>query len=231
MINQSAIFQQASEPLYQPPPAINQSAIFQPATWVPNQPQSEINHGQSTIFQPATQIRNQPVINQSAIFQPAAQAPNQALVINPLDIAQPATQIPNQLPLLLVDQQSSSDELQLDDAICKCHTLYPVLSFTKIICDKGESIEVTQCFLYHLSGATYLSVARVLFIPSELPIFTYEVQVLFTMIFSGIVQTFNKFFAVCNVMASMKRVILISTMLLFTIMSRESVFVENLLAA
>ena len=128
MINQSAIFQQVSEPLYQPPPAINQSAIFQPATSVTNQPQSKINHGQSAIFQLATQICNQPVINQLAIFQPTAQAPNKAPVINPSGIAQPATQIPNQLPLLLVDQQSSSDELQLDNAICKGHILY-ILNF------------------------------------------------------------------------------------------------------
>ena len=98
----------------------------------------------------------------------------------------------------MVEQtENPSDEILLDDAIRKGHTLYPDLAFKKIICDKGEALEVTQQFLYHFPGANYLSVARVLFFPSEPPAFTYEVQVLFTSISSGRVQTFNELSAVC----------------------------------
>ena len=86
----------------------------------------------------------------------------------------------------------------LDDAIRKGHTLYPDLAFKKTICDKGEALEVTHRFLYHFPGGNYLSVARVLFFPSEPPAFTYEVQVLFTSISSGRVQTFNELSAVCS---------------------------------
>ena len=69
---------------------------------------------------------------------------------------------------MLVEQtENPSDEILLDDAIRKGHTLYPDLAFKKIICDKVEDLEVTQQFLYHFPGANYLSVARVLFFPSE----------------------------------------------------------------
>ena len=82
-----------------------------------------------------------------------------------------------------------SDKIVLDDVICKGHILYPDLAFKKTVCDTGKALDVTQRFLYHFPGANYLSVARVIFFHQSHLLLNYEVQVLFTSISSGRVQT------------------------------------------
>ena len=90
---------------------------------------------------------------------------------------------------------SPSDKILLNNAICKGLAIYPDLAFTKRICDKGE---VTQQCMYHFQESNYFSVARILFFPTEPPVFTYEFQMLFTSISSGTVQTLNELFGVCS---------------------------------
>ena len=90
-----------------------------------------------------------------------------------------------------------SDNIVLDDVICKGHILYPDLAFKKTVCDTGKALDVTQRFLYHFPGANYLSVARVIFFHQSHLLLNYEIQVLFTSISSGRVQTFNELSAGC----------------------------------
>ena len=90
-----------------------------------------------------------------------------------------------------------SDKIVLHDVICKGHILYPDLAFKKTLCDTGKALDVTQRFLYHFPGANYLSVARVIFFHQSHLLLNYEIQVLFTSISSGRVQTFNEFSAGC----------------------------------
>ena len=175
----------------------NQPSIFQPAAQLINQLQPTVN--QLAFFQPAAQISNQaqPMVSQPLIFQPAAQSIDQLQpAVNQSTFFQPATNLANQTPLLADQTDKPSDKIVLDDVICKGHILYPDLAFKKTVCDAGEALEVTQRFLYHFPGANYLSVARVIFFPSESPAFSYKVQVLFTSISSGRVQTFNELSAI-----------------------------------
>lgn len=76
-------------------------------------------------------------------------------------------------------------------------TSYPDLVFKQTICDKDEALEVIQWFLYHFPGANYLSVLKVYFFIRATCFFNYEVQVQFTSVSSGKVQTFNELSAVC----------------------------------
>ena len=138
------------------------------------------------------------MVSQPLIFQPAAQSIDQLQpAINQSTFFQPATNLNNQAPLLADQTDKPSDKIVLDDVICKGYILYPDLAFKKTVCDTGEALEVTQWFLYHFPGANYLSVARVIFFPSEPPAFSYKAPVLFTSISSGRVQTFNELSAVC----------------------------------
>ena len=172
MVNQSSIFQPTAQLINQLQPTVTQSAFFQPAAQISNQAQSMVSQP-LIIQQEAPSIDQlQPAVKQSTFFQPVTNLNNQAL--------------------LMADQTDKpSDKIVLDDVICKGHILYQDLAFKKTVCDTGKALDVTQRFLYHFPGASDLTVARVIFFPSEPPAFSYELQVLFTSISSGRIQTFN----------------------------------------
>ena len=88
--------------------------------------------------------------------------------------------------------------LTLQDANNEGSTRYTDLSFAKTICEKGEALDITQRYLFELPGAIYMSIARILLIPSELH-FTYDIQVLFVSIKSSTISSKCEFFEVCDV--------------------------------
>ena len=143
---------------------VNQPSIFEPAAQLINQLQSTVT--QSPFFQPAVQISNQaqPMVSQPLIFQQAAQSIDQLQpAVNQSTFFQPLTNLNNQAPLLADQTDKPSDKIVLDDVICKGHILYPDLAFKKTVCDTGKVLDVTQRFLYHFPGASYLTVTRVIF--------------------------------------------------------------------
>jgi len=177
---------------------------------------------QSAIEQTTTTISHpmfQPTIVSN---EPAMTAqPSSAVVTQPIlqQTAQPA----------VVQTNNATNQLSLKLAIDKGNTRYH-LSFTNTVCEKGETLEATERFLYKLPGAIYISVARILFIPSEFN-FAYYVQVLFVSMHSGTVDSISEFFLlfvtlfrsiVYFALDFKRKYILINTMPLFYTMSRGS---------
>jgi len=97
--------------------------------------------------------------------------------------------------------QSTKDDLSVDSLSSKGKLKYPDLVFVKTVCEKKEVLEVTLHSMYSLSENNHLSVARILFLPTESFGFTYDLQVLFTSIRTGTVASLSEFFAVCNIIS------------------------------
>ena len=97
--------------------------------------------------------------------------------------------------------QSAKDDLSIERVTSKGKLKYPDLAFIKSVCEKKEALEVRQRSLYSLPGNIHMSVARILFLSSESLGFTYDVQVLFTSIRTGAVNSLANFFAVCDIIS------------------------------
>ena len=97
--------------------------------------------------------------------------------------------------------QSAKDDLSIERVTSKGKLKYPDLAFIKTVCEKKEALEVRQRSLYSLPGNIHMSVARILFLSSESLGFTYDVQVLFTSIRTGAVNSLANFFAVCDIIS------------------------------
>jgi len=97
--------------------------------------------------------------------------------------------------------QCARDDLSIESLSSKGMLKYPDLAFTRTVCEKKEALEVTHRSLYSLPGNNHLSVARILFLPTELLVYTYDVQVLFTSIRTGSVNSLADFFTACDVIS------------------------------
>ena len=164
--------------------SVNQTAMVQ--SYIPTMPTVADRSG---MLHPATHLITT-VVSQQA-YQPTT--------VSKLTMANHTTTTVVNQPTV-VQSVAPVNALTLQNAVNKGSTRYPDLSFTKTICGKGEALDITQRFLYQLPGAVYMSVARILFIPSELH-FTYDIQVLFVSIKSGTVNNIREFFEVCDIIA------------------------------
>ena len=163
--------------------SVNQTAMVQ--SYIPTMPTIADRSG---MLHPATHLITTMVSQQA--YQPTT--------VSKPTMANHTTTVVNQPTV--VQSVAPVNALTLQNAVNKGSTRYPDLSFTKTICGKGEALDITQKFLYQLPGAVYMSVARILFIPSELH-FTYDIQVLFVSIKSGTVNNIRELFEVCDIIA------------------------------
>ena len=121
--------------------------------------------------------------------------------LDPTKIAEAASE-PDQTEIA---EAALHQVLTLKSAIKEGKSVYPELLFMKKEGNGSVVLEVTQKKVHKVSGSSYISVARILFIPPESDCeseFSYDVQILFTSIQHGTVSTLPDLLNICSLLST-----------------------------